>query len=313
MSKSKKQKKEIVYPSLENCPEMSDLPTIMEPSGAYEVTVPASVYQPILLTPDQPNIDVGPGKLDENEEKFVRDLMLYINSGNMPDPDKPLLWQGKSLWIKRNIEKDIRSFRLRIDDSDWFYPDFIIWILDPDAKTQTFGFVDPKGLAIGTVGGWSDYKVVSTIYMPHVISLQIDASSHTIKWKGEDWKFRMRGILVSTSDLNKLVAHAKFNLHASDGKDISPTEKDFERARIVFQKNDPSYIETVLKLLIEDTALDSVMEAAARAVHLGSEFKATSEIESDLVLRIGKGLQSHSELIASLIRDYSQATGANKK
>lgn len=167
---------------------------ITDPHGAYEVRAPGSVYQPVLLTPGQ-GIDVGPGKLDENEEKFVRDLIRYLYKGlDPPKSDKtPLQWGDKEVWLKRNIEKNDRSFRLRVDESNWYYPDFIIWILDKATKTQTFGFVDPKGLAIGAAGGWQDYKIVATLYVPHVVEQQLNTSDQQVAWEEGKWNFRHSG------------------------------------------------------------------------------------------------------------------------
>ena len=50
-----------------SCPDIDNLPLIVEPQGAIEVLSPGSVYQPLLLSPSQDEIDVGPGKLDEHE------------------------------------------------------------------------------------------------------------------------------------------------------------------------------------------------------------------------------------------------------
>lgn len=220
-----------------NHPDLGNLPLIMDPRGAYEVFAPGSVYQPVLLQPGQQNIDVGPGRLDEHEEQFVRDLIRFLYpTGHPPKSEKtPLDWNGREVWLKRNIEKDPRSFRLRVDDSDWYYPDFIVWIIDKATRTQTFGFVDPKGLALGLGAGWSDYKIVSTIYLPHVVGLQLAAAGQRVEWEGELWQFRIRGVLVSTSSLAGLQAQAKFHLHDERGNDVAPDEDDFRRARIVFQ------------------------------------------------------------------------------
>ena len=165
-----------------SCPDIDNLPLIVEPQGSIEVLAPGSVYQPLLLSPRQDDIDVGPGKLDEHEEAFVRDLIRRLYpAGNHPKSDKtPLKWGNKEIWLKRNLEKRDESFRLRVDDSDWFYPDFIVWILDYESRTQTFGFVDPKGLTLGAGGGWSDYKIVSTLYMPHVVERQLAASGQKV-------------------------------------------------------------------------------------------------------------------------------------
>ncbi len=294
-----------------SCPDIHNLPLISNPLGSYEVRAPGSVYQPILLTPGQETIDVGPGKLDEKEEKLVRDLIRFLYpAGNPPKSDKtPLMWGDKEVWIKRNIEKDSRSFRLKVDESDWFYPDFIIWILDKNSKTQTFGFVDPKGLAIGASAGWADYKIVSTIYMPHVVEQNFIASDQKVVWEGDEWCFRIRGVLVSTSSLEGLSAHAKFNLRDESGNDASPTENDFEQARIVFQKEDTSYIKKVLTLLVEDTPMDNVAISAAKSRTI-EPFEPKNEIDYDLALRINEFPdQTDCEFAGVLVREYLKPDG----
>ena len=83
------------------CPDLNNLPLILEARGAYEVFAPGSVYQPVLLTPGQAGIDVGPGKLDHHEAQFVRDLILWLYpTGNPPRSEKtPLLWNGREVWF----------------------------------------------------------------------------------------------------------------------------------------------------------------------------------------------------------------------
>ena len=296
------------------CPDLHNLPLITDPHGAYEVRTPGSVYQPVLLTPGQATIDVGPGKLDENEERFVRDLIRYLYpAGNPPSSEKtPLQWGDKEIWLKRNIEKDSRSFRLRVDESNWFYPDFIIWIMDKATKTQTFGFVDPKGLAIGAAGGWSDYKIVSTLYVPHVVGQQLLNDNQRVVWEADEWAFRIRGVLVSTSSLEGLSNHAKFSLRDESGNDAAPTEADFERARIVFQKDSASYIEKVLRLLIEDTPMDAIAIAAASA-QTSELFIPRNELEFDIALRMDESPeQTDCELAGALVREYLKPDAQGK-
>lgn len=295
------------------CPDIRNLPCIVDPQGKIEVWAPGSVYQPLLLTPGG-GVSAGPGALDENEERFVRHLIKRLYpAGDHPKSEKtPLIWQGKEVWFKRNIEKDPRSFRLRVDDSDWFYPDFIIWILDRKTRTQTFGFVDPKGLAIGAAGGWSDFKIVSTIYMPHVVDLQLGEQGESLEYEGEEWSFRVRGVLISTSSLESLTTHAKFKLRNEMGISVAPTEDDFRRARIVFQRNDVGYIDSVLDLLMHDTEMDRIVEAAARLHHAPDSFEPCDEVSFDLALRLDESEQSETDFVGSLLEDYLKPDGAGK-
>lgn len=288
-----------------DCPDMANLPLIVEPQGEIEVMAPGSVYQPLLLSPDERhlNIRLGPGALDKNEEKFVRDLIRFLYpAGNHPKSDKtPLLWQGKDVWLKRNIENEPRSFRLRVDDSNWFYPDFIVWILDHATRTQTFGFVDPKGLAQGLPEGWRNYKIVSTLYMPHVVEQKMEGLP--LLCEGEEWTFRVRGVLISTTSLLGLKDQAKFYVRNETGGEAPPEEVDCNRARIIFPKDQPDYIETVLKRLTEDDELDGLLKDAARLYHAPA-FEPNHEAAYDLALRHASAKDSESEFVAGLIKDY---------
>lgn len=288
------------------CPDIDSLPLIVDPQGAIEVLAPGSVYQPLLLTAPQGEIDVGPGKLDPHEEAFVRDLIRRLYpAGNHPKSDKtPLQWGDKQIWLKRNVEKRDDSFRLRVDDSDWFYPDFIVWILDHASRTQTFGFVDPKGLVQGTREGWANYKIVSTLYMPHVVERQLAASGQKVQFEGEAWTFRIRGVLLSNSSLANLMAEAKFFIKNEDGQDLAPSEADFKRGRIVVQKPGTAYIDDVLALLTQDSAIDRLLHFAAQLSESSAHFVPTDEMTHDLALRYAENNQTESEFIAALLRDY---------
>ena len=302
--------------NLLTCPGMENIPLIVDPHvSAIEVLAPGSVYQPLLLDPRQEHVDVGPGKLDEHEEAFVRDLVRRLYpAGDHPKGDQtPLKWGpgGRQIWLKRNIEKRDESFRLRVDDSDWFYPDFIVWIIDPATRTQTFGFVDPKGLTLGAGGGWSDYKIVSALYMPHMVERQLAAIGQKVEFEGEEWTFRVRGVLVSTSSLASLSAQAKFNVNDPDGADgarIAPGEEDFKRGRIVFQKphaqDKGAYIDDVLRLLTEDSIIDDLLGLTARLFDNQTYVIPSGELEHDLALRHDESSLTESEFVAALIQDY---------
>jgi len=295
-----------------DCPDLDNLPLIVDPQGMIEVMAPGSVYQPLLLS-SKGGVELGPGRLDEHEEALVRDLIRRLYpAGDHPKSDKtPLQWGHRELWLKRNIEKQPNSFRLRVDDSDWFYPDFIVWIIDPATRTQTFGFVDPKGLTLGLGGGWSDYKIVSTLYMPHVIERQLAAGGQQVEYEGEPWTFRIRGVLVSTSPYATLKDQAKFNIVDGQGKAVAPTVADFRRARIVFQHGTPpfTYIDEVLGLLTEDGFLDDLLAKSARLFDPDCYFEPAGEAEHDLALRRGEHMATETAWVADLIRDYLQPDG----
>lgn len=304
--KAKQPKQDGLFGVSLSCPDIDNLPLIVDPMGSVEVRAPGSIYQPLLLTSPDSYVDAGPGRLDAHEEAFVRDLIRFLcPSGNYPlSGNTPLKWGGRDVWVKRNIEKRDDSFRLRVDDSDWFYPDFIVWIVDRESKTQTFGFVDPKGLIQGARAGWADYKIVSTLYMPHVVESQLHESAEKIEFEGEEWVFRVRGVLVSTSALSSMQHEAKFHVRDGKGNDVSPSEADFNRARIVFQKTDNSYIPEVLRLLTEDSELDDCMSLAALLHQPGRYFTPAKPVEFELDLRKLEANLSESGFVAGVVQDY---------
>ncbi len=287
------------------CPTLATLPLIVEPCDRVEVQAPGSIYQPLLLDRQDGNTVVGPGKLDGNEEAFVKDLIRFLcPDGDYPRSGQtPLRWEGREIWLKRNLDREAGSFRLRVEDSDWFYPDFIVWILDRATRTQTFGFVDPKGLVQGVRGGWSDYKLVSTLYMPHVLEFELAKRGEKVICDGEEWTFRIRGVLVSTASLADLNDEAKFHVHDS-GSGVAPSEADFNHGRIVFQTQarNRSYVEKVLNLLLEDGPLDRVLRLAAGMRYGGTQ--PEDETGFDLALRYANNRDGEARFVGEIIKDY---------
>lgn len=294
------------------CPDVGGMPLIVDPRGELEVMTPGSVYQPLLLEPRHASVVIGPGWLDGHEEAFVRDLIkwLYPAGDHPKSASTPLKWGDKEIWLKRNLEKRDESFRLRVDDSDWYYPDFIVWIIDRATRTQTFGFVDPKGLTLGAPGGWGDYKVVCTLYAPHLVERQLTANGQSVIYEGQPWTFRVRGLLLSNSSHAALAAQAKFKLRDADGHSQEPSVADFGRGRIVFQPpNTPSaidrkYVGEVLQRLTEDSEIDHLLHQTALLFDPEHYFIPKGEADHDLALRFDDSHQSESAFVAALLEDY---------
>jgi hypothetical protein len=181
-------------------------------------------------------------------------------------------WGDKQVFLRRNLDREPGSFRLRVDDSDWYYPDFIVWIIDHAARVQTFGFVDPKGLVSQVRGGWGDYKMVSTLYMPHVVEQALYRNGAVVDHDGEPWTFRIKGVLVSTSSFLGMTNEAKYKARDEQNSDVTPDKVGLRRGRIVFQE-DAGYIAQVLDLLPNDPALDKVLQRAATVSNQPDGFK----------------------------------------
>jgi len=258
------------------CPNVAQLPVIADATaGEFEVLAPGSVYQPLLLEPPEGDRwSLAPGALNAEERRFVDDLVRHLYpSGEPPKAlGAPMRWGDKQVFLRRNLDREPGSFRLRVDDSDWYYPDFIVWIIDHAARIQTFGFVDPKGLVSQVRGGWGDYKMVSTLYMPHVVEQALYRNGAVVDHDGEPWTFRIRGVLVSTSSFLGMTNEAKYKARDEQNSDVTPDKAALQRGRVVFQE-DAGYIAQVLDLLNNDTPLDKVMQRAATVSNKPDGFK----------------------------------------
>ncbi len=116
------------------------------------------------------------------------------------------------------------------------------------------------------------------------------------------WRFRIRGVRVSTSSLAVLQAQAKFRLHDEWSNDVPPDEDDCQRAGIVFQQENIAYIDRVLELLRHDTPLDAIVAAAARLRQAPDDFVARDEVDYDLRIRQHQAQQTEAALVGDLIR-----------
>lgn len=264
------------------CRNVAQLPVIgRQTAGEFEVLAPGSIYQPLLLEPPEgDDWRLHPGTLNEEERQFVEDLIRHLYPVGEPPKalGAPLKWRDREIHLRRNLDRDPGSFRLRVDDSDWYYPDFIVWIVDRTNRVQTFGFVDPKGLASQVRGGWGDYKMVSTLYMPYVVEQALYRDGGVVDHDGEPWKFRIRGVLVSTSSFLSLTNEAKYKARDAQNSDVAINKDAFRRARVVFQE-DAGYIPQVLELLTADTPFDDVLMRAATVANPPDGFKPLDHID----------------------------------
>lgn len=90
------------------------------------------LYQPLLV--DSENFMITPkGILEKGEEDFIKNLRYFIDK-------KPDILKNKEIYLLRNLPK----IGIGFFENYYFYPDFILWILEGDK--QNIIFVDPKGL-----------------------------------------------------------------------------------------------------------------------------------------------------------------------
>ena len=99
------------------------------------------LYQPLLyLKGDEyedaekgPLVVVKPAALVQSEKDFIDSLLKFIQNDNG-------LLNGKSMYLLRNRSKKGLGFF----DSLYFYPDFILWIIDGEHQYVTF--IEPHGM-----------------------------------------------------------------------------------------------------------------------------------------------------------------------
>jgi|GEM_PF-1169066 len=108
------------------------------------------VYNPLLREIKENKIILNtktkltPDKLNDGERKFVEDFAAYLRTN-------PARFKGVDVYLMRNVES-LKSIGIYLnDDSEVFYPDFIMWLI---ASEKTYiNFIDPKGQM-----GMKDFK-----------------------------------------------------------------------------------------------------------------------------------------------------------
>jgi hypothetical protein len=93
------------------------------------------IYIPLLL--EQKGLQVSPPGLASSEEQFVRDLRAFW------EQEKCGLLAGKELFLLRNLG---RGKGIGFFEGRGFYPDFILWVLEPSRKHQRIVFIEPHGM-----------------------------------------------------------------------------------------------------------------------------------------------------------------------
>ena len=187
----------------------------------------------------------------------------------------------REYFLLRNLDRSPDGTRLRLAGEDWFYPDFIFWIIDKATRpeTQRLCYLDPKGLEMGMRGGWNHHKVLCFTYKLVEIAGQL---GDTRDRNGQPVKFRLKGAFISTTrreELEKVTAGSEeFHVYDDAGRTVFPNVDDFAKAGIFFaEKTD--HIERLMAYLLEDESLlDRVMRRAAVAENLPEDALPDDEI-----------------------------------
>jgi len=97
------------------------------------------IYEPLIRENKlvlKDDVKLTPDKLNDGEKKFVKDFAAYIK-------EKPEKFKDFDVYLMRNVES-LKSIGIYLnDDSEVFYPDFIMWLIGKDKVY--INFIDPKG------------------------------------------------------------------------------------------------------------------------------------------------------------------------
>jgi hypothetical protein len=97
------------------------------------------IYKPLLRENKlvlKDDVKLTPDKLNDGEKKFVKDFAAYIK-------EKSEKFKEFDVYLMRNVES-LKSIGIYLnDDSEVFYPDFIMWLIGKDKVY--INFIDPKG------------------------------------------------------------------------------------------------------------------------------------------------------------------------
>jgi len=94
------------------------------------------LYLPLLVEVTD-KLKTIPPALTQSEAQFVRDLRDYWEA------KKDNLLAGKEVYVLRNLT---RGKGVGFFENSGVYPDFILWVLDKQSKSQRLVFVDPHGM-----------------------------------------------------------------------------------------------------------------------------------------------------------------------
>jgi hypothetical protein len=103
-------------------------------------TVGNHIYNPLLRevrnnVDGEKDLKITPDKLNAGEKKFVQDCANYFKDNTK--------FKDYEIYLMRNVET-LKSIGIYLnDDSQVFYPDFILWMIKGD--TININFIDPKG------------------------------------------------------------------------------------------------------------------------------------------------------------------------
>ncbi|MCU0808313.1 MAG: hypothetical protein MUC53_10355 [Candidatus Contendobacter sp.] len=281
------------YPSLfDDAPYQHDgadgLPLITDrASDRILVYTPGHLYAPSPVEVDRIGRAAGPGALIATERKFIANLIRHLDPDHARNEDvikriPAAIQQGqREYFLLRNLDRSPEGTRLRLADENWFYPDFIFWILDKatQPETQRLCYLDPKGLEMGARGGWNHSKVLCFSYKLVEIASQFQ---NTCNRNGQPVRFILKGAFVSTTQRQELerttAGSQEFHVYDDAGRKVFPGYDDFAKGGIFFAERTDHIEQLMTYLLAGESLLDQVMRCAATAANLPEDTLPDDEI-----------------------------------
>ncbi|NOU60579.1 DEAD/DEAH box helicase family protein [Marinifilum caeruleilacunae] len=98
------------------------------------------IYHPLLretnnVIEDEKELKITPDKLNSGEKKFIQDAAQFFSHN--------IDYKDFDIYLMRNVES-LKSIGIYLnDDSQVFYPDFVLWLVS--ANITYINFIDPKG------------------------------------------------------------------------------------------------------------------------------------------------------------------------
>ncbi len=236
---------------------------------AIKVYTPGHLYIPSPLKID--GIGKAAGALIKTEAEFIAALIRYLDPNHAQDENvakripTAIKRDQREYFLLRNLDRSPDGTRFRLEAGNWFYPDFIFWIVDKSTQpeTQRLCYLDPKGLEMGVKGGWSDHKLLCFIYKLVEIASQIPVAHNQ---HGQPVQFILKGALISTTTYQALKTSAgnsdHFRVYDNAGHRVFPSVDDFAKGGIFFAEK-ANHIERLMTYLqAGESVLDQVMRCA---------------------------------------------------
>jgi hypothetical protein len=178
------------------------------------------LYTPLIALESGATIKVLPVALNDGEARFVKDLRACW------DQDRHL-FAGRELYLLRNLSRG-RGLGFFTQDSN-FYPDFIMWLLEMDGDLvvhQHIAFIDPKG--IRNSHGLDDPKI------------NFHRDIKAIEQQLSDPAVTLNSFVIANTPRVEVQWWApSYNLD------------NFARHHLLFQSDDPMYIQKLISLATE--------------------------------------------------------------